>query len=479
MPDRYVSDTSSKCMTLTQSRWVTTWVDSCYNLSDLIWKQDTTGGAIAVGTTGNGMEIDAPRVNSSVSFALDVEPAVEQLLTFEIASLTAGTGSMIAVEESIDGQWKTLNSVPLDTRGNIRLPFVSLLGNVRVSVTGPTQTVLNRICRKKPIQYQESYLTQVCNGDKDRYRFGFNGMEKDNEMKGVGNSLDFGARMYDSRVGRWLSLDPLATKYPFATPYNFSLNTPIQAKDPDGNVVIFINGQHTGSGGKSDYWRVFKDIKVGVRSERDGFGRMKTSDIFANREVYAFDKAVMDRIGDHKSLYKDGAMGGFKNTLTSEDNLDAGKRIISGLVQGLIDAKEIIAKLERDKEGKINESIKIVTHSMGGAYGKGYSAGILSYAEKNNIKNVEIEFEVDFAPFQPNKLKAIPGIRTIQVSHKYDKVVNNVIKIAGSEEAKQEGVSDTDYHLNTNDKNKGHSLTSFGDEINNVVPQSKNNSNTK
>ena len=56
------------------------------------------------------------------------------------------------------------------------------------------------------------------------YRFAFNGMEKDDEVKGLGNSLDFGARMYDPRLGRWLSLDPLQQKYPFASPYNFALN---------------------------------------------------------------------------------------------------------------------------------------------------------------------------------------------------------------------------------------------------------------
>jgi glutamyl-tRNA(Gln) amidotransferase subunit D len=33
------------------------------------------------------------------------------------------------------------------------------------------------------------------------YRYGFNNMEKDDELKGSGNSYDFGARIYDPRVG--------------------------------------------------------------------------------------------------------------------------------------------------------------------------------------------------------------------------------------------------------------------------------------
>ena len=44
----------------------------------------------------------------------------------------------------------------------------------------------------------------------ENYRWGFNGEETDNDVKGAGNSLDFGARIYDSRLGRWLSLDHLA-----------------------------------------------------------------------------------------------------------------------------------------------------------------------------------------------------------------------------------------------------------------------------
>ncbi len=65
-------------------------------------------------------------------------------------------------------------------------------------------------------------------------RFGFNGQEKDNEIKGIGNSLDFTERIYDSRLGKFLSIDGLTAKYPWYTPYQFAGNTPIQAIDIDG-----------------------------------------------------------------------------------------------------------------------------------------------------------------------------------------------------------------------------------------------------
>jgi RHS repeat-associated protein len=72
----------------------------------------------------------------------------------------------------------------------------------------------------------------------ESYRYGFNGMEKDDEMKGNGNSYDFGARMHDPRVGRFLSLDPLEMKIPHASPYIYCLNNPDLLIDPDGKFPI-------------------------------------------------------------------------------------------------------------------------------------------------------------------------------------------------------------------------------------------------
>jgi RHS repeat-associated protein len=73
------------------------------------------------------------------------------------------------------------------------------------------------------------------------YRYGFNGKEKDNELKGDGNSIDYGFRMYDSRIGRFFSVDPLASDFPELTPYQFASNTPIWAIDLDGLEAYFSN----------------------------------------------------------------------------------------------------------------------------------------------------------------------------------------------------------------------------------------------
>ena len=72
------------------------------------------------------------------------------------------------------------------------------------------------------------------NFDSQEYRYGFNGKEKDDELKGQGHHYDYGFRVYDSRGGRFLSQDPLFKSYPWYTPYQFAGNTPIQAIDLDG-----------------------------------------------------------------------------------------------------------------------------------------------------------------------------------------------------------------------------------------------------
>ena len=66
------------------------------------------------------------------------------------------------------------------------------------------------------------------------YRYGFNGKENDNEVKGTGNQQDYGMRIYDPRLGRFLSVDPLTRYYPHLTPYQFASNRPIDGVDLDG-----------------------------------------------------------------------------------------------------------------------------------------------------------------------------------------------------------------------------------------------------
>lgn len=65
-------------------------------------------------------------------------------------------------------------------------------------------------------------------------RYGFNGKENDNEVKGEGNQIDYGERVYDPRIGRFLSTDPLSKSFPWYSPYQYAGNNPILFIDIDG-----------------------------------------------------------------------------------------------------------------------------------------------------------------------------------------------------------------------------------------------------
>ena len=64
------------------------------------------------------------------------------------------------------------------------------------------------------------------------YKYGFNGKENDKDISEGGQ--DYGMRIYDARLGRFLSVDPLAKKYPELTPYQFASNRPLDGIDLDG-----------------------------------------------------------------------------------------------------------------------------------------------------------------------------------------------------------------------------------------------------
>ena len=87
----------------------------------------------------------------------------------------------------------------------------------------------------------------------DDYRYGFQGQEKDDEVKGKGNHLDFGNRCYDARIGRFLSTDRFEGKYADQSPYLFAANNPIVAVDVKGDSAWIT---------ESVYYVMVGDIEV-------------------------------------------------------------------------------------------------------------------------------------------------------------------------------------------------------------------------
>jgi RHS repeat-associated protein len=85
------------------------------------------------------------------------------------------------------------------------------------------------------------------------YRYGYQGSEKDDEVIGEGNSYTTEFRQLDPRLGRWLSVDPLASNRSWMSPYNFVQNNTINRVDSDGqldNPIYDTDGNFLGTDDK-------------------------------------------------------------------------------------------------------------------------------------------------------------------------------------------------------------------------------------
>jgi RHS repeat-associated protein len=66
------------------------------------------------------------------------------------------------------------------------------------------------------------------------YRHGFTGHEKESDLAEGIYTTEY--RLYDARVGRWLSVDPLFEKYVSMSPYNYCMLNPVMLVDLDGEA---------------------------------------------------------------------------------------------------------------------------------------------------------------------------------------------------------------------------------------------------
>ena len=296
------------------------------------------------------------------------------------------------------------------------------------------------------------------NANVNAQKYKYNGKELQDEL--ALNLYDYGARNYDPTLCRWSTMDGKGELYFNTSPYVYASNTPIQAIDPDGNLVIFISGMHGGSGGRPEYWRTYERV---LRFNSNLTGPIS----YSKSETGAFDRDVMDQLGDHKAIYRDGAMGGVWGLMTEMgtigSNANAENRINAGEAKGRADAKSIIANLARDKTtGEIVETIKIITHSMGGAYGKGYLKALKAYIgtlPKEQQYQIKITLVADFDPFQAGSLKADGETPTFQFKHKGIRNILGLGFLANEDELGKVGI-ETNTGTSTD-----HSIMTFINDI--------------
>ncbi|MDP2176226.1 MAG: RHS repeat-associated core domain-containing protein [Bacteroidota bacterium] len=192
-----------------------------------------------------------------------------------------------------------------------------------------------------------------------RYRYGFNGKEKDNETYGEGNAYDFGARIYDSRLGRWLSLDPLMKRFPWQSPYCSMDNNPIAKIDPtgmstksthtdkDGNVIAVINdgdkgvykhGDNKDGKAPTQYQIQKRQKKLGTSAGGKKMGETWTLLGFADFAAYEKDGTIKPAPGAKIDFNSNWANDKVKSIL--DKNPSAGAYALKARINGDYDIKK-------------------------------------------------------------------------------------------------------------------------------------------
>lgn len=171
------------------------------------------------------------------------------------------------------------------------------------------------------------------------YRYGFNGKENDNEVKGDGNQYDYGFRIYDPRIARFLSFDPLANRFPWYTPYQFAGNKPIWSTDIDG-----LEDRILGDRARYDYQTLTENgvsHEDAVKAVYENSKLVSLGAITGLSMAFTFGSSSQFTIGTLlKNMSQAGAVGAVMNTtlsaLKGESTRDLVKSFVTGFLGGAI-----------------------------------------------------------------------------------------------------------------------------------------------
>ena len=134
-------------------------------------------------------------------------------------------------------------------------------------------------------------------------RYTFSAKEKDTE---TGYSY-FGSRYYSSDLSVWLSVDPMAAKYPSLSPYVYCANNPVRLVDPNGKEVVAEDKQSQ------------KNIKYSLSIKEARYVRFDKNGVLDNKKLQKC-KSNSDNITALKELSKSGTT--YRFSVNSKDKLE-------------------------------------------------------------------------------------------------------------------------------------------------------------
>jgi RHS repeat-associated protein len=196
-------------------------------------------------------------------------------------------------------------------------------------------------------------------------------MEVDDEVKGKGNSYDFGARMLDPRIGRWLSTDNII--HHNINPYSGFDNNPLYYGDVEGDNAI----------GKIKYNKDGSIKKITVKAVINFYGGGSSKEI--SKEI-ASD--IQTNLNTNETVYFDPVTRktvpiNYKVKGKNISNIGArvrifGNKIFGGMKQNFIrieDAEELKDAVKSNEEGGTQTTMAFMISYANNAPDKNIEAG--------------------------------------------------------------------------------------------------------
>ncbi len=259
------------------------------------------------------------------------------------------------------------------------------LGNVR-SVVGDLKDVNDEVEVISATDYYPfGMIAKAYNSQ--NYRYGYNGKERDTEGTGGGESTyDYGFRIYNPQIARFLSVDPLSPSYPWWTPYQFAANRPITSIDLDGLEAADVNENSQSSSDPNEVTSLSEVVITGSKPLTDrqklySFGKGFIRGVVVAAAVTTAVVVTVGTMGAAGPFIMGGliAYGAYETgktgyavamgeefwtgeKLTEEERWERGGELAGGLIGGVGGAKggiKLKAKLFGGKKGagKITEGV--------------------------------------------------------------------------------------------------------------------------
>jgi RHS repeat-associated protein len=220
----------------------------------------------------------------------------------------------------------------------------------------------------------------------------------DNEIKGNGNSYDFGARIQDPRLGRFLSVDPLTNTFASESPYIYGADNPLYFIDYAGkNPIVFYyiyQGVEVAIGLIASYMvaKKIEDIHSTNANRNPAYDWQRSQERAAERFNAARDIAFKNIINNHFNKDPDDPNN------WNKDKLGKGALVVVGLA--LLD--NIKSELTRMEELNVNKQ-KSVQNKIAEIKAKGDNISSSDNKKLNSLNQQAYKLNVDLQAIKDAK----------------------------------------------------------------------------